>query len=337
MQRVTRRQVVQGVGAVGLAAMAACGPSAPRPPTAPGLARLGWLAPGSAPTPGASSPSWDAFVQALSELGFTRGQNLLIESRFAAGQAARAHELARELVLLGLHVIVAGGAEPPRAVREATSTTPVVMVYAGDPVSDGLVASLARPGGNLTGLTMFAPQLDAKRLDLLKESLPGLSHVAALVEENTPTESDLARAAVAYASLGIQVLRLWVREPSDLDAAFEAARREGAEALFVGGGNFFLVQRARIVALAAQHRLPATYWSTDFVRDGGLMSYTSNSVALYRRAAVLVDKILRGAKPADLPVEQPTTFEFVINLQTAQALGLTIPPSVLLQATEVIQ
>jgi putative ABC transport system substrate-binding protein len=224
-------------------------------------------------------------------------------------------------------------------------TIPIVAVFSGDPVASGAVASLARPGGNVTGLTQFATQLGPKRLELLKEALPGLSRVAYLWDTNLdpqPGYEELRMRTLvqplleAADKLGLELLQLGVHEAGELDETL-AVSRERAEALFFNGGPLFISHRPRVVALAAQHRLPAMYWTQEFVHAGGLMSYSANSAALFRRTAYYVDKILRGTSPADLPIEQPMLFDFPINLKTADALGLTIPERVLIQATEVIR
>jgi putative ABC transport system substrate-binding protein len=335
---ITRRQFVAGAGVSGAALLAACGrlpwqSSSQQPARVP---RIGYLT-GSTATGNPSYPS--AFREGLRDLGYVEGQNVVIEYRYADGDFSRLPELAMELVRLPVDVIVTGGGPlPVQAAHSATDTVPIVMLYAGDPVASGLVAALARPGGNVTGLTYFVGQLTDKRLELLKDTLPGLTRAAYLRDANlydpdtTTRRQDLAGTA---ASIGVQLQSIDVRAPGDLDAAFEAATRERAEALLLGGG-FFINYRPHILGLAAQHNLPAMYWAPEFVREGGLMGYSASLSAQWRRAAYFVDRILQGTKPADLPVEQPMTFEFVVNLKTARELGITFPHEILLQVTEVI-
>ena len=331
--RWSRRQVVQGAGAVGLGLLVGCGrwPGQVEPPAK--VPRIGWLSFDPAVQ---SIARQESFRQGLREFG--HGEQILIESRYADGLPARLPALAAELVQLPVDILVTAGGPTALAAHAATSTVPIVMVFERDPVAEGLVASLARPGGNLTGLTVFSRQLGPKRLELLHEALPGVTRVAYLWDRAVSTEAttSLQIAEGPAQALGLQLQSLEIREPSDLDAAFEAASREHAEAVSavspIASG-----QRARVIALAAHYRLPAMYNTAEFVREGGLMSYALDRVAHYRRAAYYVDRILKGTKPADLPIEQPREFEFVINLKTAQALGLTIPQHVLIQATEVIQ
>jgi putative ABC transport system substrate-binding protein len=265
------------------------------------------------------------------------GQNILIEARFADGDSSLMPALAAELVHLPVDLIVAG-VTAVEVVKDATSTIPIVMVYPTDPVAGGLIASLARPGGNITGLTYFAGQLADKRLELLRDTVPSLTRIAVLQEAHlTNLAHESARLDRAARALGIQVQWLEVSEPDELSGAFEAIRHGGSEALIVGGSTWFVAHRSRQVGLAQEYQVPATYFHLAFVQAGGLMSYAVNLDAQFRRAAYYVDRILKGARPADLPVEQPMRFEFVINARTAQALGLTIPQHVLLQATEVLQ
>jgi putative ABC transport system substrate-binding protein len=299
------------------------------------VARIGFLSSGSAATDSASLPG---LRRGLQDLGYIEGQDIVIEPRYAEGHYARVPGLAAELVQLHVELIVTVGPLTPQAAREARRTIPIVAVYPRDPVADGLVASLAQPGGNVTGLTSFAAHLTAKRLELLKETLPGVSRVAVLFARDESDQLTLPERNQPVAqALGMHLLPFEVRAPDEIDAAIGAATQEGAEALFVTGQPVISVQRSRVVALAAEHRLPAMYVLQEFVREGGLMSYAPNGAAQTWRAATFVDKILKGAKPADLPVEQPMRFDFIINARNAQALGLTIPHHVLLQATEVIQ
>jgi putative ABC transport system substrate-binding protein len=331
----SRRKFVQGVGAAGLALLAGCGrlPQIGQQPAK--VPRIGVLA-SSAPEPVKNRLA--AFQQALRELGYVEGKNVTIEYRFADGEFERLPELAAELVRLSVDVFVTEGAAAARAAENATSVIPIVIGNASDPVGSGLVASLARPGGNVTGLSTQNRAITAKRLELLKEVAPTASRVAVLWNPSSPGPAlQLEETRAAGTALRVTLLVLEVREADDIDRAFTAMGKESAGALLVTADPLFRTQQRRISKLAMENLLPAIYPSRESVDAGGLMSYATNFDGLYRRAAVYVDKILKGAKPAELPVEQPTTFEFVINLKTAQALGLTIPQHVLLQATEVIQ
>jgi putative ABC transport system substrate-binding protein len=296
--------------------------------------RIGWLEHNPAPDP---SPAREGFRQGLQELGYIEGQNILVEYRLTEGQGAQPPDAAAALAQLPVDVMVAT-VTTVEAARQATRMIPIVIVYPGDPVRDELVASLARPAGNVTGLSYFAAQLSQKRLELLSQTVPGLSRVAVLQDANRSatvrTDADLEVAAQA---LRVRLQRLDVREPGDWEAAFESATSERADALLLSGGTFFFPQRARLVALAAQYGLPTMYWAADSVHAGGLMAYAPDIAASYRRAAYYVDRILKGAKPADLPVEQPMTFDFVVNLKTARELGITFPNEIMLQVTEVVQ
>jgi putative ABC transport system substrate-binding protein len=293
--------------------------------------RIGILRAGSPP-----DPFVEAFRQGLRELGYAEGHSIKIEYRWAEGREERLPGLAADLVRLGVDVIVAGGTQA-LAVRHHTTTIPIVMPVAADPVGAGLVASIARPGGNVTGLAFPSEDLPGKWMELLKETLPRMSRVAVLW--HPATEVGQVRVSEAAAeSLGLSVHALKVQRPDDLATAFAEAQKRRAEGLIVLSSPFLFAHRTRIVELAAKHRLPTMYHQQEFVvGSGGLMSYGPNLRDLFRRAATYVDKILKGAKPADLPVEQPTKFELVINLKTAKALGLTIPPAVLARADEVIQ
>ncbi len=283
----------------------------------------------------------EAFRQGLRDLGYVEGRNVVIEYRDAEGKLDRIPALAADLVALQVDVIVVPGTPAALATKQATRTIPIVFTWAADPVRSGLVTSLARPGGNVTGLSVLAPELVGKRLELLREAVPGASRIAVLWRpgdygERTEREM-LGEADVAARALGVRLQVVEARGPEDFDRAFSEMTRMRVDAVTVQSTNIFLVERRRLVDLAAKHRLPAMYLAREFVDAGGLMSYAPNVANLFRRAATYVDKILKGAKPADLPVEQPTKFELVINLKTAKALGLTIPPSVLGRADEVIQ
>jgi putative tryptophan/tyrosine transport system substrate-binding protein len=331
---VSRRQFVQGTGLVSLGWLAGCGqlPGQAQAPTR--IPRVGYLM-SSVP---AASPQVAAFSAGLTELGYVEGQNIVVEYRFAKGREDRLPALAAELVQLPVDAIVTGGPPATLAAHRATHTIPIVQAVGPDLVDIGLAASLARPGGNVTGHSPLRTQLTGKRLELLKETVPTASRVAALGNPGVPGWVDEVSAVRGVAqALELPFYSLQVREEGDLEGAFHAATSERVAALVVLSGTVFMANRARLTSLAAQHRLPATYFQREFVAAGGLMSYGPSNAALHRRAAYYVDRILKGAKPADLPVEQPREFELVINLRTAQALGLTIPQYVLLQATEVMQ
>jgi ABC-type uncharacterized transport system substrate-binding protein len=283
----------------------------------------------------------EAFRQGLRDLGYVEARNLVIEYRDAEGKFERLPALAAELVALKVDVIVAGGTPHALAAQQATRTIPIVVTGAGDPVTSGLVTSLARPGGNVTGLSNLRPDLVGKCLEQLKQAVPGVSHVAVLWQpggRRERTEKDMLKEAeVAGRALGVRLQFVEARGPADFDRAFSDTTRARAGALTVLPSTMLNNERRRLVDLAAKNRLPTVYALREAVDVGGLMSYGPNGADMYRRAATYVDKILKGAKPGDLPVEQPTKFELVINLKTAKALGLTIPPSVLGRADQVIQ
>src|SRR5215510_2695508 len=287
---------------------------------------------------GAGSPdeNEEASRQGLRELGYVEGQNIVIEWRFAEGKLDQVARNAADLVRLKVDVIVTGGAGDTRAAKAATSTIPIVMTNDSDPVGTGLVASLARPGGNITGLASLSAELRGKLLEFLKETVPRLSHVVALYGPGQ-TSAAVKETEVVAQSLGLKLQSQVVKESDELNRAFEAISRARTGALIVVGGLFATAQRKPVVEFAAKSRLPAIYYRREFVEDGGLMSYDANRNDLARRAAVFVDKILKGAKPADLPVEQPTKFEMIINLKAAKQIGLTIPPNVLVRADKVIK
>jgi len=299
------------------------------------VARIGILPPGPISE---RAHLWAAFRQGLRELGYVEGQNITLVFPSGEVRPERLPHLAAELVSLKVDVIVAATAVAVHAAKEATKTIPIVMPVTTDPVETGLVASLARPGGNITGLTPIASELSGKRLQLLKTVVPGASRIAVLSNPTSPGVPPQMRATeVAARALGVQLQSLEVRGPDDFETAFQAATKGRVAALIALDDPLVFTHRIRIVKLTARSRLPAMYGLTGFVEAGGLMSYGPNLADMYRRAATYVDKILKGAKPADLPVEQPTKFEFVVNLKTAKALGLTIPQSVLIRADEVIQ
>jgi putative tryptophan/tyrosine transport system substrate-binding protein len=288
--------------------------------------------------PIADDPVLEAFRQGLRGLGYVEGQNIVMEYRYARGQDALLPDLAAELVRLNVDVILTWGVVAARVAKQATATIPIVNGSMSDPVATGLVSSLARPGGNLTGLTSISAELSGKRVELVKEIVPGLSRLAVLSTANPTARLVVTETEVAARLLGIALQAVEVHGPDDFDSAFSAMARERAGALIVAGDLLFAHPNLRrLVDLAAQHRLPAIYSQKDYVEAGGLMSYAPNRRDLFRRAATYVDKILKGAKPGDLPVERPTKFELVINLKAAKALGLTISPTLLFQADEVIK
>ena len=285
-----------------------------------------------------TSPPFEAFRAGLRELGYVEGQNIVLEFRSAEGRFERVPTLAAELVNLKVDLIFTGGNPAPAAARDATSTIPIVFGVSGDPVAEGLTASLARPGGNITGLASMSPELVTKHLELLKEIVPQAARVAVLQNQTDKAHPlALGQAEGAAWVLGMQLQVLDASSSADIEAAFAAMVREGAQGVLVLRNGLFLTQRTQIVALAAQSRLPTVYGSREEAEAGGLIAYGASIPAMFRQAATYVDKILKGAKPADLPVERPTKFELVINLKTAKELGLTIPPTLLFQADEVIQ
>jgi putative ABC transport system substrate-binding protein len=287
---------------------------------------------------GSVPPFLNAFFDALRESGWIEGKNVTFEHRYAENRLERLPELAAELVRLNVDVIVAAGTLAPLAARKATTTIPIVMLAAGDPLSSGLVASLARPGGNVTGMSLMTPDLGGKRLELLKEVLPRLARVAVLWNAANPYPAIVFKETqTGGRTLGIEVQSLEVRSPDDLDGAFEAVRQQRPDALITVEDPLTGDNRKLIADFAIKHGLPSLHGIKEFVAVGGLMSYGASLADLARRAANYVDKILKGAKPADLPVQQPTKFEMVINLKTAKALGLVLPASVLARADEVIE
>lgn len=297
--------------------------------------RIGWLR--FLPTPPAD-PTHVGFGQGLRELGYVEGKNIVIEWRYAEGKLDRQSELAAELVRLKVDVIVSAGPPPTRAAREATATIPIVMAMDTDPVGNGFVASLARPGGNITGLSTLLPEIGGKRLELLKEIIPKLSRVAVLGTSTSPTYAPAMREIeLAAKPLKVQVQYLDVLDSKDIETAFRAANKGRAQAFLALGSPILDSTRARLADLAVENRIPAIYPQIEYTEVGGLMYYGTNTPELFRRAATYVDKILKGAKPTDLPVEQPAKFELVINLKTAKEIGLTIPETVLFRADKVIK
>jgi putative ABC transport system substrate-binding protein len=280
----------------------------------------------------------EAFRQGLRELGYVEEKNIVIEWRSTEEKPDRLPALATELVSLKVDVIVTGGPSATRAAKEATSTIPIVMSTDPDPVANGFVASLARPGGNITGLSTLAPELSGKRLELLKETVPKLSRVAVFGTSTTPGNAqNIKETELAARAFGLQLQHLDVLAPKDMETAFRAANKARADTIIVLSGPLVNSHRTQIVDLAVKSRLPAIYPWPEYVEDGGLMSYGPSLTDLNHRAATYVDKILKGRTPADLPVEQPKKFEFIINLKAAKQIGLTIPPNVLARADRVIK
>ena len=297
--------------------------------------RIGYL---SAIPLSSNSANIEAFRQGLRELGYVEGKNIVIEWRSAEGKLDRLPELAAELVGLRVDVIFAAAAPSIKAAKQASSTIPIVFEMLADPVSAGFVSSLASPGGNLTGLAGLAPELSGKRLELLKEIVPRLNRVAILGNPSNPNfRSVLKETETAASALRLQLQILQVKEPVNLQSAFSAMTKARAEALSVIPDPMLFGEQKRIIDLAAKGRLPAIYGTSGVVEAGGLISYGPSQSEMFRRAATYIDKILKGAKPADLPVEQPIKFEFIINLKAAKQIGLTIPPNVLVRADKVIK
>ena len=299
--------------------------------------RIGFVSAGSADP----STAQDAFRQGLRELGYVEGKNVVVEARFAEGYLERVPGLVAELIGLRIDVLVAGSPAAAAAAKKASTTLPIVFAGVGDPVASGIVASLARPGGNITGSAVGVsdPAFGGKWLDLLKEAIPGVSHVAVLANRSNPSNSPYLKGVEAAArTLKVKLDIIDAGNPAELDRALAAIASSGAQGMIVTTDPFLFTVRATLVSFAASKRLPAMYFFKNFVDAGGLMSYGANLEESYRRAATYVDKILKGAKPADLPVEQPMRFEFVINMKTARALGLRIPQSLLLlRADHVIE
>jgi putative tryptophan/tyrosine transport system substrate-binding protein len=317
-----------------LVALAACGAraEAQQPKKVPRIGIL-WIY-----SPDIASSFAEAFRQGLRGLGYVEGQNIALEERWAEGRFDRLPSLAAELVRLNVDIIVTASTPAAQAGQQATRSIPIVMTNVSDPVESGLVSSLARPGGNVTGLSLMHPDLSGKRLELLKEIIPKVSRVAVLSNSSNPIIPPLLRETEAAArALGVQLQVVEVRGPTEFDSAFSAMTRDRAGALVVLPDGIFQNERRRIAALAAKSRLPAIYAWREAVDAGGLMAYGASVPDIFRRAAVYVDKILKGTKPADLPVEQPTKFELVINLKAAKQIGLTVPPNVLARADKVIK
>jgi putative tryptophan/tyrosine transport system substrate-binding protein len=292
----------------------------------------------SSVSPSSISARTEAFRQGLRELGYVEEKNIVIEWRYAEGKADRLRELAAELVRLKVDVIVTGGPAVNRDAKEATVTIPIVLGFDNDPVGNGFVASLARPGGNITGLSTHYPEISGKQVELLKEIIPKLSRVAVFgnsMQAGNPQA--LRETELAAGALGVKLQYLDIRSPKDTETAFREASKGRADAVLVLGNVVVTSDSKQFVELAAKSRLAAIYWSPEFVEAGGLMAYSVSITDLFRRAAIYIDKILKGAKPADLPVEQPTKFELIINLKAAKQIGLIIPPNVLARADRVIR
>ena len=299
------------------------------------IPRIGYLTAGSL---SAQSARIEAFRQGLRELGYAEGKNFVIEYRYAEGKFDRLPELAAELVRLKVDIIVSAGPIVTRAAKEATVTIPIVMAQDADPVGSGFVASLARPGGNITGLSTLSPEISGKQLELLREIVPRLSRVAVLGNSPNPGNAQvLKEMELAAGAFGVKLQYLDVLSPKDIETAFRAASKGRADAVLALASAVLISQRAQIADLAIKSRLPAIYERREYVEAGGLMTYGVSITDLDRRAATYVDKILKGTKPADLPVEQPKKFEFIINLKAAKQIGLTIPPNVLVRADKVIR
>jgi putative tryptophan/tyrosine transport system substrate-binding protein len=334
--RLTRRRFM--VGAAGLGLLAGCGrwPWQAQPTRAE-VPRLGYLS-GNPPPPGGFVETLQGFLQGIQDLGYTDGQNIAIEYRWADGDETRLPALAAELVQLNVDIILAGGLSAALAARDATSTVPIVLGASNDPIGAGLVTSLARPAGNVTGVSLLSSRLSAKRLELLRDAVPSLTRVAVLAYTGQATmEQDWGEMQIAAQALRLHLHRLDVGRPDGLAGAFETAARQDADGLIALPSQFLTRARTEIVDLAAKIRLPALYEHRAYVEAGGLMAYGANVADAYRRAAYYVDRLLKGAKPADLPIEQSMRFDLVINMKTARELGITFPNEILLQVTEVIQ
>jgi putative ABC transport system substrate-binding protein len=323
-----RRELITLLGSAAAWPLAARAQQASKPPT------IGFLDPNSA---SAQVRPIAAFVQRLRELGWNEGQNLAIEYRWTEGRVERSTELANELVRLRVDVIVAAGTAVAVAAKKATTEIPIVFPIAGDPVESGLVASLSRPDGNATGLSLMKTDLAPKRLELLREGVPGVLRLAILANASYPAAAvEMQEVQAAAQALGLAASRFEIRRAEDIVPAFDSFK-DRAEALYVCGDPLIFTYRVRVTTLALGARLPTIYDNGGFVEAGGLMSYGPSFADMFRRSAAYVDKILRGARPADLPVEQPTKFDFVVNLTTAMIIGLTVPPTLLAIADEVIE
>ena len=329
----SRRAKTIGFAGVALCALlsALCGSAEAQQPAR--IHRIGILSPVSGSV---FSARVEAFRRRLRELGYVEGKNIVIEYRYAEGKGERLPDLVAELVRLKVDIIVTIGPSATLAAKKASGTIPIVIASAADPVGSGLVSSLAQPGGNITGLSLMVPDLDGKRLELLKEAVPKFARVAFLWQPGSRPQA-LTKMEAAAKALGLKLLSLEVRSLDDFEGAFARAKKERAQALITTTGGRINTQQRRVLDFAAKNRLPAIYHYSEFVEAGGLMSYGPDNTDLWRRAADFVDKILKGAKPADLPVQQATKFEFLVNLKAAKQIGLTIPPNVLARADKVIR
>ena len=299
------------------------------------IPRIGYL---NASSASSASSRIEAFRRGLRELGYVEGKNIVIEYRFAEGNLDRLRQLTAELVQINVDIIVSGGPTVTRPAKEATSTIPIVMGFDDDPVGSGFVASLARPGGNITGLSTLAPEISGKQLEILKEIVSRLSRVAVLGSSTrSGTSLSLKEMELAAGAFKVQIQYLDIQDPKDIETAFAAASKGRADAIVVLGSPVLNLRRTQIADLAVKNRMPGVYAQPEYMDAGGLMYYGASFTDIFRRAATYVDKILKGAKPADLPVEQPTKFEFIINLKAAKQIGLTIPPNVLVRADKVIR
>ena len=327
---MSKRNFVFALGAIFLTLSFPC--EAQQPTKIPRIGRL------IGSSPSAVSTRYEAFREGLRELGYVEGKTIVVEYRHADGKFERLPDLATELVGLKVNVIVTGGPTATRPAKKATATIPIVMAQDSDPVGNGFVASLARPGGNITGLSNYHADLSGKQLELLKEVVPRLARVAVLGNSKEPGNAQaLEETKLAGAALKLKLQFLDVRELQDIETAFHAATKERADAILVLSSPIATSQRTQVAQLAIKNRVPIMYQVSESVEAGGLMTYGVSTADLWRRSATYVDKILKGAKPADLPVEQPIKFEFIINLKAAKQIGLTIPPNVLVRADRVIK
>ena len=329
----SRREFLRAATVAGTVGFLGLGSEAAEAQQPARIPRIGILIPSSASL---NSARVEAFRQRLRELGYVEGKNILIDHRYAEGKLERLPDLAAELVRLKVDVIVAMGAAASTA-KKASATIPIVFPNFADPVGSGYVSSLARPGGNITGLSMMAPDLDGKRLELLKEAFPMVGRVAFLWQRIAGGIVPLTVMEAAAKALGVKLQSLPVRSLDDFDSAFARAKREGAQALITSTGALINTQQRQVLDFAAKNRLPAMYAERQFVEAGGLMSYAPNSTDQWRRAADFVDKILKGTKPAEIPVEQPMKFEFIVNLIAAKQIGVTVAPNMLVRADRVIR
>jgi len=331
----SRREFLRAATVAGTAGFLGLGLEAAQAQQPTKIPRIGYL---SASSPSSQSARIEAFRQGLRELGYVEGKNIVIELRFAEGKFDRLPALVAELVRLKIDIIVTAGPAATRAAKEATTTIPIVMGFDNDPVGNGFVASLARPGGNITGLATLAPELSGKQLEILREVVPKLSRVAVLGTSTAPGYAQVLREIeLAAKAFKVQLQYLDVLDPKDIENAFREARKGRAGAVLVVASAILESHRTEVADLAATNRLPGIYHAAEFVEAGGLMTYSVSFTDLFRRAATYVDKILKGRTPADLPVEQPMKFDFIINLIAAKQIGLTVPPNVLVRATKVIR